>query len=190
VAERDDEIIPRLIAQLRQPVPMRRDQVDRIMAIVEADAAPSATTLVMAPRSRRRYWVWGGGLATVAATAAALLLAVPHAARAPRGLVATAAASAMAPAATVDFALNLATAKRVSVVGDFNHWDVRATPLQRPAKGGEWHAAVRLPLGRHVYAFVVDGVRWVPDPAAPRAVDDDFGSPNSVLTVVPIRGST
>src|ERR1700678_1616429 len=99
---------------------MRADQVDRIMAIVEADAATSTTTVAIAPRSRRRYWVWGGGLATVAATAAALLLEVPHAARAPRGLVAT----AVAPAATVDFALNLATAKRVSVVGDFNHWDV------------------------------------------------------------------
>jgi 1,4-alpha-glucan branching enzyme len=90
----------------------------------------------------------------------------------------------------VDFDLNVATAKRVSVVGDFNHWDVQATPLQRPAAGGEWHAAVRLPPGRHVYAFVVDGVRWVADPAAPRAVDNDFGPPNSVLTVVPARGST
>jgi 1,4-alpha-glucan branching enzyme len=75
------------------------------------------------------------------------------------------------------------------VVGDFNHWDVHATPLRRPAAGGQWHAAVKLTPGRHVYAFVVDG-RWVPDPAAPRAVDDDFGSPNSVLTVLPVRGST
>ncbi len=37
--------------------------------------------------------------------------------------------------------------------------------------------------GRYQYAFVVDGRRFVADPAAPRAVDDDFGQPSSVVTV-------
>jgi Glycogen recognition site of AMP-activated protein kinase len=177
-----DDLIDRVAAELRSSVPMTRDQVDRIMAIVRADAA--AATARRPARARSRYWLWGGGLATAAATAAALVFMVLRTVPAPERMIPA------TPVATVDFALNEATAERVSVVGDFNHWDVHATPLERPAAGGEWHAAVRLAPGRHVYAFVVDGVRWEPDPAAPRAVDDDFGSPNSVLMVVAIRGST
>lgn len=189
MSERDDEIIDRVIARLRQPVVISDAQVDRIMALVEAEAPREATVVSIASRRRRRhYWAWGGGVAAVAATAAALLLMLPRTAHAPGRP--GAAEMRAAGAATVDFALNVATAERVSVVGDFNHWDVRATPLERPATGGRWHAAVRLAPGRHVYAFVVDGKQWVPDPAAPRAVDDDFGSPNSVLTVLPLRGST
>jgi hypothetical protein len=44
---------------------------------------------------------------------------------------------------------------------------------------------VEVPLepGRHEYAFVVDGERWLADPAAP-TTGGDFGTPNSVVTVV------
>jgi hypothetical protein len=44
---------------------------------------------------------------------------------------------------------------------------------------------VELPLqtGRYQYAFIVDGERWVVDPKAPRAVEESFGAPNSVVTV-------
>jgi hypothetical protein len=34
-----------------------------------------------------------------------------------------------------------------------------------------------------VYGFVVDGSRWIPDPAAPQSDDGDFGSANSVVYV-------
>jgi hypothetical protein len=169
-----DDLIDRIAAELRAPVPLTGEQADRIMAGILADAAAHR------PARRRRPgpWVWGA-LATVAA-AAGLLLVMPRTALTP-----------MRPAGpTVEFALNAETARQVTVVGDFNHWDVQATPLRRPVSGSRWHAAVSLTPGRHVYAFVVDGVRWIPDPAAPRAVDDDFGSPNSVLTVLPVRGST
>ena len=40
-----------------------------------------------------------------------------------------------------------------------------------------------LPPGRYAYAFLVDGQRWIADPAAPPAVGDDFGRPSSVVTV-------
>src|SRR5439155_1380617 len=39
-----------------------------------------------------------------------------------------------------------------------------------------------MPVGQHQYAFVLDGARWVVDPAAP-AVDDGFGRRNSVVAV-------
>jgi hypothetical protein len=42
---------------------------------------------------------------------------------------------------------------------------------------------VPLAPGRHLYAFVVDGTRWTPDPNAPLAPGDDFGAPNSVIMV-------
>jgi hypothetical protein len=49
--------------------------------------------------------------------------------------------------------------------------------------GWRWSVALRLVPGRHRYAFVLDGVRWIADPLAPPAPDDDFGSPGSVVTV-------
>ena len=43
--------------------------------------------------------------------------------------------------------------------------------------------AVRLAPGRYRYAFLVNGVEWRADPAAPVAKDDEFGTPSSVVTV-------
>lgn len=81
----------------------------------------------------------------------------------------------------VRFVLADADAHTVSLVGDFNEWEKRATPL-RSAKPGVWTAQVALPPGRHEYAYVVDGKRWVADPAADD-VSDDFDTPSSVVTV-------
>ena len=81
----------------------------------------------------------------------------------------------------VRFELAAPKASRVALVGSFNEWNPVATPLVRDASG-KWIVAVQLPPGRHVYAFVVDG-DVTADPQAPRAADDDFGSPNSVVLV-------
>ena len=84
------------------------------------------------------------------------------------------------------FELNAPQAASVSLVGDFNNWNQSATPMVRSADGTGWTVTVELPAGRHVYAFVVDGAKgskWVPDPAALRAPDDGFGTPNSVVLV-------
>lgn len=82
---------------------------------------------------------------------------------------------------TVRFVLSAPEARAVALAGTFNQWDAKATPLVR-TDGGVWTATIRLPAGEHQYAFVVDGARWIPDPAAP-AVDDGFGRRNSVLTL-------
>ena len=82
----------------------------------------------------------------------------------------------------IQFVLAAPAAGRVSVAGDFNDWSPVATPLHR-ATGGVWVAAIPLAPGRHVYAFIVDGASWVPDPAAPLAPEDGFGSRNSVIVV-------
>jgi 1,4-alpha-glucan branching enzyme len=72
---------------------------------------------------------------------------------------------------------------RVVVVGDFNNWDPAATPLRSSGREGIWTVELRLKPGRYHYTFLVDGRRWVRDPAEPPAPESDFGAPTSVLTV-------
>lgn len=80
------------------------------------------------------------------------------------------------------FILDDATARRVSIVGDFNEWKPGATPLTRLANG-VWTATVPLVEGRHVYAFVLDDTLFVADPRAPKAGDVDYGREGSVVMV-------
>ncbi len=82
----------------------------------------------------------------------------------------------------VPFVLMASNAARVSIVGDFNDWDPAATPLRRAGEQA-WWVVVKLRPGRYRYSFVVDGTRWVADPAAPRAADNDFGAESSVVTI-------
>ena len=82
----------------------------------------------------------------------------------------------------VRFELSAPRASHVALVGSFNEWNPVATPLSREPATGKWVVSLRLPPGRHVYAFVVDG-DVTADPSAPRAADDDFGSPSSVVLV-------
>jgi Glycogen recognition site of AMP-activated protein kinase len=81
----------------------------------------------------------------------------------------------------VRFSIELPTAQHVALVGDFNGWDPTATMLL--LRGGEWTVVLPLAPGRHQYAFVVDGVTWIPDPAAALTADADFGSASSVIYV-------
>jgi Glycogen recognition site of AMP-activated protein kinase len=73
-------------------------------------------------------------------------------------------------------------ASSVALVGDFNQWDVNAHRLVPAGADGIWSATASLTPGRHEYAFVIDGTRWVADPAAP-AVADEFGGESSIVTV-------
>lgn len=108
--------------------------------------------------------------------------------RAPQPVVAPAAAAGSPTLADprtrvsrVQFVFVAPQARRVSVVGDFNDWDTAATPLT--SAGGVWSGQLDIPFGRHDYAFVVDGDRWMRDPNAPQAPADEFGGGYSVLVV-------
>lgn len=129
-------------------------------------------------RLRVRPWaVWGGALAA-AATLAFLLARSGTSADGAR-----LAAAAARDSVSVRFVLFAPSAKHVSVAGTFNQWDRDAAPLMRAGSGGVWTLTLTLPVGQHQYAFVVDGERWVADPAAP-GVDDGFGRRNSVVAVI------
>ena len=98
----------------------------------------------------------------------------------------TSSATAAEEREVVHFELSAPRASRVALVGSFNEWNPVATPLTRDPATGKWVVSLRLPPGRHVYAFVVDG-DVTADPSAPRAADDDFGSTNSVVLVASPR---
>ncbi len=89
-------------------------------------------------------------------------------------------------ASVVQFVLVAPRASAVALVGDFNDWSTSATPMRAAAGDGLWTVTVPLAPGRYRYGFLLDGAEWVRDPAAPPALDDDFGRPSSVVTV---RGS-
>jgi hypothetical protein len=103
---------------------------------------------------------------------------------------AAAAATAVLPDATEDgrrwvrFALvaPAPAARSVAVVGDFNDWSAEATPLRYSPGEGVWSVELPLSAGRHEYTFLVNGATFIADPSAP-ASTDDFGAPNSVVTV-------
>lgn len=107
-----------------------------------------------------------------------------EAVRAPAMLPVEGAADAAAQRVPMQFVLDardVPTATQVTVVGDFNDWNVAATPLA--LEDGVWTGTVPLSPGRHVYAFVVNGQTWIADPRAPQATDNDFGRPGSVVIV-------
>ena len=84
-----------------------------------------------------------------------------------------------------EFVLYAPDAKQVALVGDFNGWTPDSTTLVRDPATGFWSVSVPLAPGRHVYTFLVDGVRTT-DPRAPKAHDAALG----VTTSVTIVGAT
>jgi hypothetical protein len=164
-----EEALRLLAAVDRTPVQLSTVS-QRVMRTIASRPARSVWRGVVTPREVRlriRPWL----LAPALAIAAALILFLrPAPTAAPASLV------------TVRFMLVAPDAHDVSLAGTFNQWDAHATPLVRSGPSGVWTATLTLPAGQHQYAFVVDGVRWVPDPAAP-AVNDGFGRRNSVLTL-------
>jgi hypothetical protein len=83
----------------------------------------------------------------------------------------------------VQFAIAAPNANTVTLVGDFNSWDAKTTPMTKGAVEGLWTVTVPLATGSYQYAFVVDGTTWVADPAATIALEDEFGTPSSVVTI-------
>ncbi len=74
-----------------------------------------------------------------------------------------------------------AGASSVSIAGDFNNWDMGATPMMQD--GDTWSVALDLAPGEYMYKFVINGSDWKVDPNNPSTADDGYGGQNSVLTV-------
>ncbi len=80
----------------------------------------------------------------------------------------------------VHFELDAPGARAVTLVGSFNEWNKTALPMKD--ENGVWRITIRLKKGTtNTYNFLIDGTKWVPDPASPAQVDDGFGGKSSVL---------
>lgn len=72
-------------------------------------------------------------------------------------------------------------ARTVALAGDFNAWS--ATAMAKGADG-LWRVEIPTPApGRYRYKFVVDGDRWIEDPANERREDDGLGGFHSIVSI-------
>lgn len=197
------DLLDRALGAMREPVAISpgfdSSLRERLLAnsVARPAAAPapagavrgSAWGWLVQPRAMRvRPLALGAGIGAAMAVAAGLVALLPRTSSAPHPsstpTFASGVPTALSPTVEVRFVLVAPGAHRVFVLGDFNHWNAEATPLVlTPGTSSTWITSVRLEPGRHVYAFMVDGSRWVIDPTAPRSLDDDFGRPSAVLTV-------
>jgi hypothetical protein len=73
--------------------------------------------------------------------------------------------------------------QNVSIVGDFNNWNVSQSPMTR-LKNGDFVITMDLPAKREYrYRFLIDGLRWENDWYADKFVPNEFGSKDSVVIV-------
>ncbi len=175
------DLVDRIVSHLRRPVQIDAALDERVMQeIAQVDtgrrpgAAVAAWRWLIRPRP---FAVSPLGALAMAAGLAAVVWALPG-----RG------ARAVPPAADAprefQFVVVAPRATRVALVGDFNDWDATRTPMRASQRGGSvWTAVLPLAPGRYRYGFLVDGSRWLADPAAPHVRDDEFGAPSSVVTV-------
>jgi hypothetical protein len=181
--EQNEAALSRRFATLYASTPATEAaQISRCIEAVQTKVVRGAPLAYAAPS---RWWLIGA----VAAVAAIAVTVKPWTVRLPD----TGSDSAVAATVTrgnitflekdgVRFDLQLpGAAKEVAIVGDFNGWDEHATPMSRASQDRSWSASIPLAPGRHVYAFVVDGERWVVDPLAPRVPDEGLGPANAVV---------
>ncbi|MCC6243752.1 MAG: isoamylase early set domain-containing protein [Gemmatimonadaceae bacterium] len=207
-----DEIAARVAALYAATPSVDADQVERTVRAVRARSMHQPVRSRLGIIGPRWWWgaaaaavlitattrPWRGSLATReadSACASAADMAVRAAAAESLGS-SSAAVAAVAPrgsvtrvgGSNVEFDIQLpAAATKVAIVGDFNDWDQTATPMAKRAADGTWSARVPLPPGRHTYAFVIDGERWIVDPLAPQVPGDGYGPANAVVIEAPSR---
>jgi hypothetical protein len=205
----DGPVWQRVEAELKRTPPVADDAIDRVMAQVHTTrmepAIPRTTERSIADWITRRHTF---SVTPLHALAASLLIALGTYAMLRGHRVQDAASSALrstpvtvagsttstgqtavgVPASASDqlqptqFIFVAKDAREVTIAGDFNDWNATSAPMQR-LPNGVWSIVLPLAPGRHVYSFVVDGRRWVPDAAAPRAPENDFGAESSIVLV-------
>ncbi len=193
-AEADDGDVAERVAALYASTPRpTAEQIDRCVRAVRAGSmhAPVRRSPFGIPATA---WWWG------AAAAAAVIVATttPWQRLATRLQTDSTAVTAAVNAAmrgtvtsisggAVEFDVVLPTgAKNVAIVGDFNGWDAKASPMVRGRGNTTWSARIPLAPGRHTYAFVIDGERWIVDPLAPQVEGDDgYGPANALVLAAP-----
>ncbi len=82
----------------------------------------------------------------------------------------------------VRFNLYFPEAERVSLVGDFNNWNILSLPMKK-FRDGFWETSIDLPPGRYEYRFCVNGIRQG-EPNTQEMVENPFGTQTWVRVVI------
>ncbi|MEW6602525.1 MAG: isoamylase early set domain-containing protein [Nitrospirota bacterium] len=90
------------------------------------------------------------------------------------------------PVCRVTFRLPKAAAPdagTVSVVGEFNNWNMTEHIMKR-LKNGDFTATVELPCNREFrFRYLIDSCRWENDWSADKYLPNEYGSDDSVIVV-------
>jgi hypothetical protein len=71
----------------------------------------------------------------------------------------------------------------VVVVGDFNDWDKKATPMKR-LRSGDFEITIALGAGKEYrFRYLIDGSRWENDWCADNYYPNSYGCDDSVLII-------
>ena len=202
-----DSLVDCAIDELRKLPPVDDLAVRRIVtaAAAHADAIELDAAARAPRRDRRSLRPW---IAVGVTTAAAAVGFMVRGAWSPRSAIGGAepTAAIAAPAASastqpiqkiqtvaspsidvapvpLQFVLRNGTARRVSVVGDFNDWNSGSAPMVRSPSGDLWSITIPVRPGRHTYGFMVDDTVFTLDPRAPKTRDPDLGVEGSVIIV-------
>ncbi len=196
-----DHVLRRVVQTLRQTPSADAGSIRRVVETAAAQrvmpaADEPATDTAARPRPAARRWRLAG-LAGVVAAAAVVgffvrgSLARSTSAEIPHVMIGGTPVRAAATNAQdvlpipQQFVFRSASARRVSVVGDFNEWNAARSPMARAANGDLWSVTVPIAPGRHTYAFMVNDSVFTLDPDArvARARDPDLGVEGSVVIV-------
>ena len=195
---KDAEFAEQIAARLRAPEHVQPSFEKRLMEKVHAEAG---LHLPASGSSRRSWWrserVFRVAPLTGLALAAGISLIIGVAGVAIGSRISALSLVANRAAATaqrdtvqvVRFVFVDTGATRVELVGDFNEWAKGSTELKPSGAPGVWAVSVPLSPGRHEYAFIINGSRWVADPLAVKS-SDDFGTESSVIRVGTPANST
>jgi len=76
------------------------------------------------------------------------------------------------------------SAKKVTLVGDFNNWDTHATPMKKQ-KDGSFSVSINLEKGReYQFRYLIDGKTWENDWVADKYVATVYGGAENSVVVV------
>ena len=192
-----DPFIDQIAAELKRPVRLDPRFDERVMEALNApDVIPLHPT-----REQRRPWLvrpWTLRVSPIGAFAAAAALVgvvafsawqfrpvdqVQVAAEQVGGNLTPVANAGEEPLVVQQFTFYQKGLQSVSIVGEFNDWDSDSTRLTQVSEG-VWTVSLPLRPAVYEYQFILNGKQRVTDPTMPQ-VKNDFGSPNSVITVSP-----